>query len=94
MMGGMATRSLDLENGNGVAFYKFDDIPSTTDFITNWYERLNALDLTEEQKEEIVDEANFVFDLNIGILQELDGSPLKAMWTLTVNALKVKLGLA
>jgi heme oxygenase len=94
MMGGMATRSLDLENGNGVAFYKFDDIPSTTDFITNWYQRLNDLDLTNEQKEEIVDEANFVFDLNIGILQELDGSPLKAMWTLTVNTLKVKLGLA
>ena len=94
MMGGMATRSLDLEKGQGVAFYTFDDIPSTNDYITDWYQRLNALDLTDAQKKEIVNEANFVFDLNIGILQELDGSPLKAIWTLTINTLKQKIGLA
>jgi heme oxygenase len=94
MMGGMATRSLDLEDGNGVAFYTFDDIPSPNIYITGWYDRLNGLDLTDEQKNEIVDEANFVFDLNIGILQELEGSPMKAIWTLTVNSLKQKLGLA
>mmetsp|Transcript_24893 Transcript_24893/g.45073 ORF Transcript_24893/g.45073 Transcript_24893/m.45073 type:complete len:297 (-) Transcript_24893:87-977(-) len=94
MMGGMATRSLDLEQGKGVAFYNFDDIPSTKNFITDWYQRLNALDLTEEQKMEIVDEANNVFDLNIGILEELEGSPLKAMWSLALNTLKMKLGIA
>jgi heme oxygenase len=94
MMGGMASRSLDLKDGKGTAFYKFDDIPSTNDFITDWYTRLNALDLTDAQKQDIVDEANLVFDLNIGILQELDGSPLLAMWTLAVNSLKVRLGLA
>ena len=94
MMGGMANRSLELEGGQGTAFYQFDDIPDNYKYITNWYQRLNDLDLTEEQKQEIVDEANFVFDLNIGILQELDGSPIKAMWTLAVNSLKQKLGLA
>ena len=65
MMGGMASRSLSLENGDGTAFYTFDDIPSTKDFITEWYTRLNKLDLTQQQKEEIVDEANLVFALNI-----------------------------
>lgn len=94
MMGGMASRSLDLKNGEGTAFYTFDDIPNTYNYITDWYTRLNALDLTDSQKQEIVDEANLVFDLNIGILQELDGSPLLAMWTLAVNTLKVRLGLA
>lgn len=93
MMGGMATRSLDLEEGQGTAFYQFQDIPNTYEYITDWYSRLNALDLTEAQKQEIVDEANFVFDLNIGILQELEGSPLLALWTLTVNTLKLRLGL-
>lgn len=91
MMGGMASRSLNLENGEGTAFYTFDDIPSANNFIGGWYESLNELDLTKEQKEEIVDEANLVFDLNIGLLQELDGSPIKAMLTLAINSLKKKL---
>ena len=90
MMGGMASRSLSLQNGDGTAFYTFDDIPSTKDFITEWYTRLNELDLTQQQKEEIVDEANLVFALNIDVLQELEGSPLKAMLTLAVNSLKEK----
>jgi heme oxygenase len=90
MMGGMASRSLSLQNGDGTAFYTFDDIPSTKDFITEWYTRLNELDLTQQQKEEIVDEANLVFALNIDVLQELEGSTLKAMLTLAVNSLKEK----
>ena len=90
MMGGMASRSLSLENGDGTAFYTFDDIPSTKDFITEWYTSLNELDLTQQQKEDIVDEANLVFDLNIDVLQELTGSPLKAILTLAVNSLKEK----
>lgn len=93
MMGGMASRSLDLQNGLGTSFYTFEEIPNTKQFITGWYSRLNALDLDSVQKQEIVDEANLVFDLNIGILQELEGSPLLALWTLAVNSLKVRLGL-
>ena len=93
MMGGMATRSLELEDGNGVDFYTFDEIDSAFEFITEWYTKLNDLDLTDEQKDEIVDEANYVFDLNIGILEELEGSPVKAVWTLMVNTVKQKLGM-
>jgi heme oxygenase len=92
MMGGMAIRSLGLEAKQGVAFYNFDDIPDNYEFITAWYEKLNALDLSDEQRQAIVDEANLVFDLNIGILEELDGSPLVAMFMLAVNSLKEKLG--
>jgi heme oxygenase len=92
MMGGMAIRSLGLEAKQGVAFYNFDDIPSNYEFITAWYQKLNDLDLTDEQRQAIVDEANLVFDLNIGILEELDGSPLLAMFMLAVNSLKEKLG--
>jgi heme oxygenase len=94
MMGGMASRSLKLENGDGTSFYEFEDIPSANNFITEWYEKLNSLDLTEEQKKEVVDEANFVFALNIGILQELEGSPLKAFANLAISSLKAKLGFA
>jgi len=90
MMGGMASKSLGLEPGQGTTFYQFDDIPDTTDFITQWYINLNKLDLTQEQKNEIVDEANLVFALNIEILEELEGSPFKAMLMLAINSLKEK----
>lgn len=92
MMGGMARRSLDLPDREGTAFYTFDGIPSAKDFITEWYTRLNGLDLTDEQKVEIVDEANRVFALNILVFQELDGSAVKAMFSLAFNSLKSKLG--
>ena len=77
----------------GVEFYKFEDINDTKDYITNQYLRLNQLDLTPAEKDEIVDEANLVFELNIGILQELDGSALTAMWSVAWRTFKEKLGL-
>ena len=36
------------------------------------YSRLNALDFSQEQKLDIVDEANEIFMLHLGILEELD----------------------
>lgn len=92
MMGGMATRSLGLEDGRGTSFYTFDEIRSTDKFITDWYRKLNDLNLTDEQKTAIVEEANLVFDLNIGILEELEGSPIQAVIILAINSLKSKLG--
>ena len=92
MMGGMASKSLGLSDGKGIDFYKFDDIPNTTDFITQWYTKLNDLDLTTEEKEAIVDEANYVFALNIEILEELEGSPFQAMFSLAWESFKEKTG--
>jgi len=94
MMGGMATRSLNLEQGQGIKFYEFDEIPDNKAFIENWYRDLNALDFTIEQKQAIIDEANLVFTLNIGLFEELDGSPLKAMFAIFISTLKSKLGLS
>jgi len=92
MMGGMASKSLGLEPGQGTSFYQFDDIADTKAFIDEWYTKLNKLGLTNKQKEAIVDEANLVFALNIEILEELEGSPFQAMLMLTINSLREKLG--
>jgi heme oxygenase len=89
MMGSMASRSMDLPaDGSGVAFYTFEGVPSTKDFITKWYTTLNALGVSDAQQQSIVDEANLVFQLNIGILEELEGSPWAALWTLAVRSAK------
>jgi heme oxygenase len=72
MMGGMAFRSLGLESKQGVEFHNFEDVCDKHDFVTAWCQRLNELDSTKEQRQAMVDEANSVFDLNIGTLEELD----------------------
>lgn len=93
MMGGMARKSLSLEDGKGTSFYEFEDIPNTKDFITEWYAKLNNLKLTESEKEAIVDEANLVFRLNIELFDELDGNPIAPLFRLALDSLKQKLGL-
>lgn len=96
MMGGMARRSLDLEAGRGTDFYTFDEVDDAKGFIEQWYSNLNALELTDDQKEQIVDEGNLVFTLNIGLFDELEGGKravVGAMWTLAKDAFKRALGL-
>jgi len=88
MMGGMARRSLSLEEGAGTAFYEFEDIPKTKDFIEEWYSELNKLELTDAQKEQIVDEGNLVFALNIEVFEELEGSAARAVLALSSDALQ------
>mmetsp|Transcript_152297 Transcript_152297/g.277094 ORF Transcript_152297/g.277094 Transcript_152297/m.277094 type:complete len:326 (-) Transcript_152297:73-1050(-) len=94
MMGGMARSSLKLDQSRGTRFYEFDDIPNNKKFIEGWYSKLNELDLSEKQKQEIVDEANLVFTLNIKLFDELSGgkmATIKAFWKLAMNAVKSKL---
>ena len=90
MMGGMAKKSLALDKNKGIAFYTFTSIPNTRAFITEWYETLNALDFSEAQKQELVDEANLVFRLNIGIFGELEGNPLSTAIKLLFGAISEK----
>jgi heme oxygenase len=94
MMGGMTRKSLNLSGGMGIRFYQFDGIDDNNEFITNWYSKLNALDLTEEEKQAIVDEANHVFALNIDIFNKLEGSAMKALVSFVWQTFKEKVGLA
>jgi heme oxygenase len=93
MMGGMARRSMGLEEAKGTAFYEFDDIEATKPFIEEWYTKLNLLELTDAQKQAIVDEGNLVFALNIEVFEELEGNPAQALWTLAAASLRSALGL-
>jgi len=93
MMGGMASKSLNLEKGCGTAFYTFETIDNAQDFITTWYRTLNSLDLTKEEKNAIVDEANLVFDLNIEILQEIEGDAFSAVMNLLWKSFRERIGI-
>lgn len=93
MMGGMARKSMRLEGDQGTAFYQFDGIQATKPFIEEWYAELNRLELSDAQKQAIVDEGNLVFALNIEVFEELEGNPVQALWTLATASLRSALGL-
>jgi len=57
------------------------------------YTKLNLLELTDAQKQAIVDEGNLVFALNIEVFEELEGNPVQALWTLATASLRSALGL-
>ena len=92
MMAGMATKSMGLQSeSGGIDFYAFPDIDDTKAFIEMWYASLNQLDISEARKQEIVDEANVVFALNIEVFEELEGSALQAVWLMAMSTFKEKL---
>ena len=94
MMSGMALKTLGNAVGDGsggLAFYEFDAIPDSKAFITEWYTALNALDLSEATRADIVEEANVVFRLNIEVFDELEGSAVGSALRLALSTLKEKL---
>ena len=52
------------------------------------YSEVNQLELTEEEKAVLVEEANVVFRYNIAIFEELEGRTLEAMFSLALASLR------
>ena len=49
---------------------------------------MNQLELTEEDKAVLVEEANVVFRYNIAIFEELEGRTFEAMFSLALASLR------
>ena len=56
----------------GISFYDFPHIKDTKEFIETWYTEANQL-TSDQERAALVDEANRVFSLNIGVFDELEG---------------------
>ncbi|MEM6452119.1 MAG: heme oxygenase (biliverdin-producing) [Cyanobacteria bacterium P01_D01_bin.105] len=84
---GIAQRALNLSEGEGTAFYTFEEIPDEKQFKVAYRSQLDALPLNEELQDLIVDEANAAFDLNMKLFQELEGNLLKAIGQVLFNTL-------
>lgn len=69
----VARRALDLSKDDaGLAFYHFEHVKSFKLFKDQYRASLNALDLRENQINELVQEANVAFLLNMRLFEELD----------------------
>jgi heme oxygenase len=83
----IAQRAMNLSEEQGVAFYEFEDIPDEKAFKAKYREALNELSIDEATADQIVDEANATFGLNMKLFNELEGNLIKAIGQMLFNTL-------
>lgn len=71
VIGRAVVRQHNVPDGVGVAFYDFPDIPKVKLFRDAYRARLDALELSQDEQDRIVDEVRRAFALNAGLFAEL-----------------------
>lgn len=75
----LAQRGMNLPQGQGTAFYEFDDIQNAKAFKVTYRQALDNLLPEEDTITRIVDEANLAFKLNMELFQEVEGNLIQAI---------------
>ena len=83
----IAQQAMNLADGEGTAFYEFETISDETAFKNIYRQAMNELPVSEETAEQIVDEANAAFGMNMKMFQELEGNLVKAIGQMLFNSL-------
>jgi heme oxygenase len=84
---GIAQRAMNLADGQGTAFYEFDEIPDEKQFKNTYRQRLDELPIDEATADRIVEEANAAFGMNMKMFNELEGNLIKAIGVMLFNSL-------
>ena len=87
----IAKNAMGLEDGSGLSFYEFEDIKNPGPFKNSYRAAMNNLPVSDQVAQEIVDEANLSFHMNMKMFQELEGNWFIGLMRLTLNALRAKL---
>lgn len=82
----IAQRAMNLTNG-GTAFYEFEDISDEKEFKNKYRQAMNDLPVDQKTAEEIVQEANAAFGMNMKLFKELEGNLVKAIGIMLFNTL-------
>jgi len=83
----LAQRGMNLPQGQGIAFYEFEDIQNPKAFKAVYRQALDDLLLDEGTITRIVDEANLAFKLNMELFQEVEGNLIQAIGQMIFNHL-------
>jgi heme oxygenase len=83
----IAQQAMNLNDGEGTAFYEFDEIPDEKAFKNMYRQAMDDLPIDEATADRIVDEANAAFGMNMKLFQELEGNLIKAIGQMLFNAL-------
>ncbi len=83
----IAQTAMNLSEAGGLAFYEFKDISDEKTFKANYRSALNELPIDEATADQIVDEANAAFGMNMKMFMELEGNLIKAIGQMLFNSL-------
>lgn len=83
----ISQRAMNLSNGQGTAFYEFEEISDEKAFKNKYRQTMNELPVDQATAERIVDEANDAFGMNMKLFQELEGNLIKAIGVMLFNTL-------
>lgn len=83
----ISQRAMNLTDGEGTAFYEFDDIADEKAFKDKYRTAMDELPIDQATAEKIVDEANAAFGRNMELFQELEGNLVKAIGVMLFNTL-------
>ena len=83
----ISQRAMNLNDGEGTAFYEFPEITDEKAFKNQYRQSLNELPIDMSTAEKIVDEANSAFSMNMKLFQELEGNLIKAIGQMLFNTL-------
>lgn len=84
----IARRAMNLPKGQGTAFYDFELIKHEGKFKNEYRSVLSSLPLDQAKIDQIVDEANYAFKLNMELFRELEGNWFMSMIQLGWNSLR------
>lgn len=84
---GITERGMNLPDGQGTAFYRFESIPDEKQFKATYRQAMNDLPVDEAKAERVVDEANAAFGMNMKMFQELEGNLIKAIGQMLFSTL-------
>lgn len=83
----IAQRAMNLADGEGTAFYEFEEITDEKAFKTQYRQTLDELPIDDATADRIVEEANDAFGLNMKMFNELEGNLVKAIGQMLFNTL-------
>ncbi|XP_063039755.1 heme oxygenase 1a [Engraulis encrasicolus] len=71
VLGRITQKSLGLSSGEGLSFFSFPGVPSPNRFKQLYRSRMNSIDLTPEERQELLGEAVLAFEANIEMFDDL-----------------------
>ena len=89
---GIAQRAMNLGEGEGTAFYEFEQIPDEKAFKAKYRANLDEMPVDESTEDRIVAEAIAAFGSNMKMFQELEGNLIKSIGQMLYNSLTRRRG--
>lgn len=71
VLGRITQKSLGLKSSEGLAFFSFPGVSSPNLFKQLYRSRMNSLELTEEERKGVLEEAVLAFELNIEVFNDI-----------------------